>query len=94
MLTFSIEYFQGLVQRHPVFAPQTTPVYSNAAFRILGYTLETMGGRSYSTLLQSTVLAPLGLTDTSATLPPGKGSWVIPNGNESGFHDYYGDEIP
>ncbi|KAI3321348.1 beta-lactamase/transpeptidase-like protein [Xylariaceae sp. AK1471] len=88
------EYFQGLIQRHPVFAPQTTPVYSNAAFRILGYVLEAMGGKSYSTLLQSTVLDPLRLSDTSATFPTGRGSWVIPNGNESRFHDDIGDEAP
>ncbi|KAI8633034.1 putative penicillin-binding protein [Xylariaceae sp. FL1651] len=87
------EYFQGLVQRHPVFAPQSTPVYSNAAFRILGYVLEAMGGASFSALLQSIVLKPLGLTDTSATLPTGNGSWVIPNG-DSGWYDNYGDEAP
>ncbi|KAI0871407.1 putative penicillin-binding protein [Hypoxylon argillaceum] len=89
------EYFQGITQqRHPVFAPQTTPVYSNIGFRLLGYALEAMGGTSYSALVQSKVLGPLGLTDTSATLPPKRGSWVIPTGNENGFHDNYGDETP
>jgi len=77
-----------------VFASQTTPVYSNAAYRILGYALEAMSGRPYDALMQSKVLTPLGLNNTSADLPPGKGSWVIPGGNKSGFHNYYGDEIP
>ncbi|KAI1113680.1 putative penicillin-binding protein [Nemania sp. NC0429] len=89
------EYFQGLVQRHPVYAPQTTPVYSNVGFHILGYVLEAMGGTSYSALLQSKVLGPLGLADTSATVvPPNRGSWVVPAGNKSGFHDIYGGETP
>lgn len=90
-----LEYFQGITQqRHPVFAPQTTPVYSNIGFRLLGYALEAMGGTSYSALVQSKVFGPLGLTDTSATLPPKRGSWVIPTGNENGFHENYGDETP
>ncbi|KAI0443920.1 putative penicillin-binding protein [Xylaria telfairii] len=88
------EFFQGISQRHPVFAPQTTAVYSNSGFRILGYVLEAMGRTSYNTLVQSKVLGPLGLTDTSAALPPRQGSWVIPVGNLSGFHYNYGDEIP
>ncbi|KAI3336136.1 putative penicillin-binding protein [Ustulina deusta] len=88
------EYFQGVIQRHPVFAPWTTPIYSNAGFRILGYALEAMGGASYNSLVQSKVLGPLGLTDTSATCPLKKGSWVIPTGNENGFNVNYGDETP
>ncbi|KAI1365849.1 putative penicillin-binding protein [Xylaria arbuscula] len=88
------EYFQGILQRHPVFAPWTTPVYSNAGFRLLGYVLEALGRTTYNSLLQSKVLGPLGLADTSATYPPNEGSWVIPGGNESGFHVNYGDEIP
>ncbi|KAI1352176.1 putative penicillin-binding protein [Xylaria sp. FL0043] len=88
------EFFQGVVQRHPVFAPWTTPVYSNTGFRILGYVLEAMGGTSYSSLLESKVLKPLGLADTSATFPPKEGSWVIPNGDENGLRVDYGDETP
>jgi CubicO group peptidase (beta-lactamase class C family) len=88
------EYFQGWIKRHPVFASQTTPVYSNAAYRLLGYALEAMGRKPYDALMQSKVLTPLGLSNTSADLPPGNGSWVIPVGNNSGFHTQYGDEIP
>ncbi|KAI0536554.1 putative penicillin-binding protein [Xylaria digitata] len=88
------EYFQGMTKRHPVFAPWTTPVYSNLGFRILGYVLEAMGNTSYSSLLRSKVLEPLGLTDTSATYPLQEGSWVIPDGNKNGFHVNYGDETP
>lgn len=93
-LTYNSEFFRGISQRHPVFAPQTTAVYSNSGFRILGYVLEAMSRTSYNTLVQSKVLGPLGLTDTSAALPPRRGSWAIPVGNLSGFHYNYSDEIP
>ncbi|KAI1821986.1 putative penicillin-binding protein [Xylaria intraflava] len=88
------EYFHGLLRKHPVFAPRTTPVYSNAAYRILGYVLEAMVGAPYHAFLQSAVLGPLGLADTPATLPPNRGSWVIPGGNRSDFHLDFGDEMP
>ncbi|TGJ85756.1 hypothetical protein E0Z10_g3004 [Xylaria hypoxylon] len=79
------EYFQGVIQRHPVFSPWTTPVYSNLGFRILGYVLEALGNAPYSSLIQTKVLEPLGLTDTFATYPLNKGFWVIPAGNENDF---------
>ncbi|KAI0403229.1 putative penicillin-binding protein [Xylaria palmicola] len=88
------EYFHGVTQRHPVSASHTTPVYSNIAFRIVGYVLEAMSGTSYNALVQSKVLKPLGLTDTSATVPTGRGSWVIPTGDANGFQYNYGDETP
>ncbi|KAI0977035.1 putative penicillin-binding protein [Xylaria arbuscula] len=88
------ELLQGIIQRHPVFATWTTPVYSNIAFTILGYVLEAMGSASYSSILQSKILEPLGLIHTSATRPPKKGSWVVPTGNDSGFHINYGDGTP
>ncbi|KAI1178453.1 putative penicillin-binding protein [Nemania sp. FL0916] len=88
------EYFQGLIPRHPVFASKTTPTYSNIGFRLLGYALEAIGGTSYSALVQSKVLEPLGLSDTSAALPPNPGSWVVPTGNASRFHTDFGGEVP
>ncbi|KAI0525461.1 putative penicillin-binding protein [Xylaria bambusicola] len=88
------EYFQGALKRDPVFAPWTTPVYSNMGFRLIGYVLEAVGDAPYDSLLQSNVIGPLKLGDTSATYPPKKGSWVIPPGNESGFYVDYGEETP
>ncbi|KAK5631034.1 hypothetical protein RRF57_006749 [Xylaria bambusicola] len=87
------EYFQGVLKRHPVCAPWTTPVYSNMGFRLIGYVLEALGCASYNSLLQSNVIGPLKLADTSA-MSPKRGSWVIPAGNESGFYVDYGDETP
>ncbi|KAI1330168.1 putative penicillin-binding protein [Xylariaceae sp. FL0255] len=86
-------WFQGLVERHPVYAPATTPTYSNAAFRLLGYVLEALSTKSFAALVQSVVLQPFDLSDTSAASPPTHGSWVIPNGDSAFFEDV-GDETP
>ncbi|KAL4909606.1 beta-lactamase/transpeptidase-like protein [Aspergillus multicolor] len=91
------EYFRGILRRAAIFAPQTTPVYSNTAYRMLGYILEALSGTSFSGLLESSVLQPLNLTTTTSTIPSGKresgSSWVIPNG-ESGWFQDTGDETP
>ncbi|KAJ0419587.1 beta-lactamase/transpeptidase-like protein [Aspergillus carlsbadensis] len=87
------EYFQGLLRRAPVLEPQATPVYSNTAYRMLGYILEALSGTRFDELLRSSVLVPLGLANTATATPRGKGSWVIPNG-ESGWDQNMGDEIP
>ncbi|KAG2414320.1 hypothetical protein HFD88_003511 [Aspergillus terreus] len=87
------EYFQGLLGRAPIFAPQTTPVYSNTAYRLLGYILGAISGTRFDELLQCSVLRPLNLTTTTYAIPSGEGSWVIPNG-ESGWYQDTGDETP
>ncbi|KAL5358460.1 beta-lactamase/transpeptidase-like protein [Aspergillus floccosus] len=88
-----LEYFRGLLRRAPIFAPQTTPVYSNTAYRLLGYILEAISGTRFDELLQSSVLQPLNLTTTTYAIPTGESSWVIPNG-ESGWYQDTGDETP
>lgn len=45
--------------------PSTTPAYSNAAFQILGYALESILDRHLEEILQSSVLGPLGMRDTT-----------------------------
>lgn len=94
MLTIScLEFFQYFLKRHPVFKPQTTPVYSNAAYRILGYVLEASSHKSFGKHMQLSALIPLGLAKTSAKRPDLPGSFVIPTG-ESGWFQDVGDETP
>ena len=50
---------------HPVVPTGYTPIYSNAAYQILAYVLESMTGKSYQTLLSEDLLQPLGLTQFS-----------------------------
>lgn len=64
-----IEFFQGLIRRHPIVPTSSTPVYSNAAFQILAYALEEMTGESFATLLQEDLVIPLGMNATFYTAP-------------------------
>ncbi|PCH06154.1 Beta-lactamase-related [Penicillium occitanis (nom. inval.)] len=86
------EYFHGLLQRAPVILPRTTPIYSNTAFRILGYILGAISNVPFDQLLDSSVLRPLNLTTTSYVTPT-EGAWVIPNG-DSAWYQNTGDETP
>ncbi|KAI0869028.1 beta-lactamase/transpeptidase-like protein [Hypoxylon argillaceum] len=56
-------------KRNPSFAPSTTPAYSNVAFQLLGYALETITGKTFESLLKETVTGPLGLNNTFLRAP-------------------------
>ncbi|PNY27564.1 Uncharacterized protein TCAP_02521 [Tolypocladium capitatum] len=86
------EFFEGFTKRHPVLPPYTAPVYSNAAYRILGYVVEAMTGSPYDAVLARDVLQPLGLKHTSTSSPGGSGVGVIPPG-DSGWGRPLGDEV-
>jgi CubicO group peptidase (beta-lactamase class C family) len=87
------EYFQGLPKRPPVFSPYTTPVYSNTAYRILGYVLEAISGTSYEDTLRRSVLEPLDMNRTTASIPSNSSWGVIPPGDSLWSEDL-GDEVP
>lgn len=75
------EFFNGFTKRHPVYAPFTTPVYSNTAFQILGYVIENVTGEPYEVAVEHNIFKPLDLSRTSLK-PPRKSSWgVIPVGD-------------
>ncbi|KAJ5176200.1 uncharacterized protein N7482_002077 [Penicillium canariense] len=63
------QFFNGLLRSHPIVPTSSTPVYSNAAFQILAYVLETMTGRTYEQLLQRDIIEPLGLNGTYYNTP-------------------------
>ena len=46
------------------FTPGSAYSYSNYGYRLLGYAIESITGRSYSDLVQSEFVLPLGLIDT------------------------------
>lgn len=58
-------------------AASTTPIYSNAAFQILGYVVELLSGMSYGDTLQREIIDPLGLRNTFYN-PPNISLGVIP----------------
>jgi hypothetical protein len=66
-------------QRHPVFPTSTTPIYSNAAFQLLGYALENITATPFETMFNRSIVTPLGLTRTSYNLPLDNAQGVIPS---------------
>ncbi|EON62896.1 hypothetical protein W97_02121 [Coniosporium apollinis CBS 100218] len=87
------EYFQGFLKRHPVFSPQSTPIYSNTAFRLLSYVLETTAGDSFENIMERDVFQDLGMTHTSVRKPQDDSLGVIPEGDSMWAFDD-GDEAP
>ncbi|UPL02815.1 hypothetical protein LCI18_013749 [Fusarium solani-melongenae] len=78
------EFFQGITDRNALALTSTsnTPIYSNAAFQILGYALEAMTNKTFEQSLHSSLLEPLGLDRTSLEAPKNRSNAVIP-GNET-----------
>jgi hypothetical protein len=70
-------FLKHVATRRPVHLPGTTPVYSNAAFAILGLILESTTGLSYEESLQKLLVKPLRLKDTTAVVPSDSSRGVI-----------------
>jgi hypothetical protein len=90
-----IDFFKGFITRHPVFAPSTTPIYSNVAYQILAYAIENISNnRPFNSILLDDMLKPLCMTRTS-TSTPNSSIVAIPGGVEgSGWDVDIGDETP
>lgn len=74
------EFLEYLTERHPVYAPFTTPSYSNAAFSLLGLVIENVMNEPYEVVVDKIIFQPLGLSRTSIKKP--EDSWgVIPLGH-------------
>lgn len=86
-----LEYFTGLIQRHPVFPAYSKAMYSNAAYRILAYVLEGITGKSYDEVVMNDVFRPLGMKHSGSLPPSHKAAGVIPDG-DAGWNRVYGDE--
>ena len=84
------EFFEYFTQRYPVYAPFTTPSYSNAAFSILGVVIENVTNEPYERVLKKTIFEPLSLTGTSVRKPEDSQA-VIPIGNSSWSWDLGAD---
>lgn len=73
-----IEFFAGFLTRHPVFAPSTSPSYSNSAFQILAYALESITGKPTRDMFSTDLVAKLQLDGTSYSKPADSTHGVIP----------------
>lgn len=62
--------------------------------RSRGYALEQITGQDYQTLLESTVLEPLGLNGTFYNVPKAALGVIPGNGNNTKWNFQLGDEAP
>lgn len=63
------QFFKALESSRSTYEPNTTPVYSNTGYVLLGYVLESITGTSFNNALAKIVTEPLDLRRTTA-LPP------------------------
>ncbi|KAH8803666.1 alkaline D-peptidase [Xylogone sp. PMI_703] len=89
------EFFAGFTHRNPVYLPSSTPIFSNSAFRILGYVIENITGDSFESVLTRNIFLPLNMTHSSTSKAPMISHGVIPgNQSASGWDLDLGDEAP
>jgi CubicO group peptidase (beta-lactamase class C family) len=89
-----LEFFEGLANVYPSFAPWKTPAYSNIAFQLLSYALENITGVPFIESLTDKVLTPLGL-DNTYYYTANQSIGIIPRRVEdTSWYDYIGDESP
>jgi len=77
-----------LINSHSVTGTSQTPIYSNAAYGLLGLALESITGSSFDTIFQDGIVAPLGLRRTFWSLPPSDANAVIPGDVNSTWWNY------
>lgn len=82
------EYIQGVASETPVFPNAYSPVYSNAAYVLVGVALERITGVSFETLFNERLVRPLGLNGTSYSAPPPINEHaLVPGSPRSSFWD-------
>ena len=93
-LLSSLETLRLIAKQHPLYAPQTSPAYSNIAFTLLGYAQDKITGKNFSTTVETSIIKPLGMSSSSYSAVPKQG--VIPGGNASlvGFDVDLGESAP
>lgn len=74
---------RAFLQEPPQYLPATIPIYSNAGYQILGYAIENITGRHFEDLITNDVFCPLGMENSSYTLPTGKPVHGVIPGNDS-----------
>ncbi|GAP91877.1 putative beta-lactamase family protein [Rosellinia necatrix] len=79
------QFFNGIEEFYPSLAPFTSPAYSNVAFQLLGYALETITGKTFESLLKETVLEPLGLNNTFIRAPEHARGIIPGNPDQTGW---------
>ncbi|OTB06406.1 hypothetical protein M426DRAFT_318815 [Hypoxylon sp. CI-4A] len=87
------QFFTGLGNVPPSFAPSWTAGYSNMGYQILAYALEAITTKQYATMLQEDVIDKLNLQQTFYQ-KPNDSLGVIPAGQENGWSYSIGEASP
>ncbi|KAI0598421.1 beta-lactamase/transpeptidase-like protein [Biscogniauxia sp. FL1348] len=81
------QFFTGLANVPPSFAPGQTAGYSNIGYQLLAYALEGITQRDFLQMLEADVIAALGLANTHYRKPADELGVIPPSGRDSWAHD-------
>ncbi|KAI0835961.1 beta-lactamase/transpeptidase-like protein [Hypoxylon sp. FL0890] len=87
------QFFTGLANVPPSFAPSWTAGYSNMGYQILSYALEAITRKQFADMLQSDVIDKLNLEHTFYQKPD-DALGVIPQDQEDGWGHSIGEASP
>ncbi|ORY63282.1 beta-lactamase [Pseudomassariella vexata] len=87
------EFFAGLSNIPPSFAPSQTAGYSNAGYQILAYALESITGKKFPDMLQANIIDKLGLNHTYYQ-KPSDDLGVLPPNSDVGWSYSLGEASP
>lgn len=89
------DFFANNLFRAPNSPAFSTPIYTNIAFQILAYALESMTNTSFPDLFQTLLVERHSLKSTYFTVPPDSNNSVIPiNANTSLYNVDFRDSSP
>jgi len=88
------EFFEGILKLPPSFKPWATPAYSNIAYQLLAYSLESIVGKPYPDILNDTVLKPLDLQDTYYWYAPEKVGILPGSAADTWWYAILGESSP
>ncbi|KAI1344430.1 beta-lactamase/transpeptidase-like protein [Xylariaceae sp. FL0016] len=80
------QFFNGLANIPPSFAPAETPGYSNMGYQLLAYALETITKKNFTNMVQDDLITKIGLNSTYYQAPPTELGVIPPNGEEGWSH--------
>ncbi|KAI0007167.1 beta-lactamase/transpeptidase-like protein [Xylariaceae sp. FL0662B] len=79
------QFFAGLANVPPSFAPSQTPAYSNAGYQILAYALEAITQKNFTQMIQADVIDKIGLQRTFYSKPDDALGVIPPDAFDNGY---------
>lgn len=69
VLNFKADFFDNFGKRPPVYAPFTTPVYSNIGTTLLGLVIESVTNHTYEDWIQQSIFDPIKMNRSFLSSP-------------------------